>query len=158
MTYQPKLSNLQASRLIVDLSNGMRQKDVAEKYGISVWTVRRIKNDPTRGETKRELQPCGTPAAYRRHQKAGEVADEACLKAWAKDNARFRKPGKPRAPLKPCGTLAAYRRHMAKKERACKPCREVRNEYMRGYMKKWRAERKAEREALESNMDGQIAA
>lgn len=149
MTYKPKLSNLQASRLIVDLNNGMFQRVAAKKYGVSVHTVRRIKNDPTRGESKRKLQPCGTPAAYRRHQKAGEVADDACLKAWTKYNKQWYKPGPPRPPLKPCGTLTAYRRHLRRKEKPCKPCRDARSAYMRAYMKQWRDRKKAEQEAVQ---------
>jgi hypothetical protein len=29
----------------------------------------------------RELEPCGTPAAYRRHKRKGEPVDEACAEA-----------------------------------------------------------------------------
>lgn len=29
----------------------------------------------------RELEPCGTPAAYRRHKRRGEPVDEACAEA-----------------------------------------------------------------------------
>lgn len=30
----------------------------------------------------RPLKPCGTPAAYRRHQRHGEPIDEPCDQAW----------------------------------------------------------------------------
>jgi len=34
------------------------------------------------------LAPCGTPAAYRRHCRRGEPADEACKRAARADRAR----------------------------------------------------------------------
>lgn len=34
----------------------------------------------------RELQPCGTPAAYQRHRRHHEPVDDACHEAWKKDN------------------------------------------------------------------------
>lgn len=34
----------------------------------------------------KELQPCGTAAAYRRHLKWGEPTDQACRDAWAARN------------------------------------------------------------------------
>jgi hypothetical protein len=64
------------------------------------------------------LKPCGTPAAYKRHQRNGEEPCESCRDA---ENLRRRK--KSRKPmLKPCGTEAAYGRHLKAREPACVPC------------------------------------
>ena len=35
------------------------------------------------GRPYKELMPCGTPAAYKRHQRNNETPDEACREAWA---------------------------------------------------------------------------
>lgn len=56
---------------------------------------------------QRELKPCGTPAAYRRHLRYGEPIDDACRDA---ENARNRQPGgKPRQPAQH-GTVSKYHR------------------------------------------------
>lgn len=39
--------------------------------------------DRQRGGPARDLKPCGTVAAYRRHQRHGEEPCEACKKAHA---------------------------------------------------------------------------
>lgn len=132
MKFQPKLTNLQASRAMMDLANGMLQKDVAEKYGVHQCTISRIKKDPDRGGKVRELQPCGTPAAYRRHVYHGEIACAKCLKAWSKAQ-RDRRPPSTNPPLKPHGTIAAYRRHRRAKKKPCKLCRAAWSAYLREY-------------------------
>lgn len=38
--------------------------------------------DRIRGGPPRTPKPCGTVAAARRHQRAGEPLDEACAEAW----------------------------------------------------------------------------
>lgn len=44
-----------------------------------------IPSTPSNGA--RDIAPCGTPAAYRRHRRHGEQADEACLRAERRRNA-----------------------------------------------------------------------
>ena len=39
---------------------------------------------------KKELQPCGTPAAYGRHKRRGEEACEECLAAISAYNKAYR--------------------------------------------------------------------
>lgn len=43
---------------------------------------------------KRRLQPCGTPAAYKRHLKRHQVPCYACSRAWA-DYEYLRRRGTP---------------------------------------------------------------
>ena len=77
----------------------------------------------------RELQPCGTRAAYQRHIRSGEEPCEACREAnrtrgreeWRKRNAQS------------CGTYAAYQRHVKAGERTCAACRWAKAEYMARY-------------------------
>ena len=74
----------------------------------------------------RELQPCGTLAAYRRHVRAEEIPCTPCLEAKREANRRYEasrspRPSRPRA-LKPCGTRAAYARHLRNGEKACDAC------------------------------------
>lgn len=42
----------------------------------------RAYRDRLRGGPPREPEPCGTVAAARRHQRAGEQLDDACRDAW----------------------------------------------------------------------------
>ena len=53
--------------------------EVAAQFGISERTYRRYK----RRDERAPLKPCGTNAAYQRHLRHGEVADQACLDAHA---------------------------------------------------------------------------
>lgn len=78
----------------------------------------------------RELQPCGTVAAYVRHGRAGEEACQACRDAQAD---RCRKPGGRRLrDIDPeCGTVHAYWRHQRRDEDTCVPCKAAWAEYMR---------------------------
>ena len=52
----------------------------------SRWALRR---DELRGGPPRDLQPCGTVAAARRHQRAGEPLCEACRTAWTSHQHRM---------------------------------------------------------------------
>ena len=73
----------------------------------------------------RELKPCGTVAAARRHMKAGEELCGPCLEARRRYD-RERRPRRTR--LQPCGTNAAYQRHLHHGEEPCDACREAARE------------------------------
>lgn len=90
----------------------------------------------------RELQPCGTPAAYQRHMRKAEVPCDDCAVAWAKHCGRYRRENRvhlnelkrERAKygpheLAPCGTHAAYARHVRNLERPCYACRVAEAQY-----------------------------
>lgn len=83
----------------------------------------------------RQLQPCGTNAAYQRHVKAGEPADDACLTAHGEYMAAWKAGALP--PPKPvkCGTETGYRHHRKRQEPPCPACREYRRKYMRAWRK-----------------------
>jgi hypothetical protein len=77
----------------------------------------------------RELKPCGTPAAYRRHLRRGETPCQECKRAeteyqQSRPAYRARHPVS-RGPLQPCGTYAGYERHRHRGERICEECREA---------------------------------
>lgn len=80
----------------------------------------------------RQLQPCGTSAAYRRHKRAGETPCEPCTVARREYNRRHeaarqaRTPRKPRR-LAPCGTANARERHRRRGEQ-CAECDRIRRE------------------------------
>ena len=63
----------------------------------------------------RELEPCGTRAAYQRHRRAGEEPCGPCREAMRAANRQFEEARptrkRNRRELKPCGTRAAYARH-----------------------------------------------
>lgn len=48
---------------------------------------------------KRQLKPCGTPAAARRHLRKREIADPACLAAQAKYVREWRAERKRKAAI-----------------------------------------------------------
>ena len=66
----------------------------------------------------RDLKPCGTQAAYKRHLRHGEEPCDACKEA---EYSRKRKGG----PFQParCGTQTGYQRHLGLREEPCKECR-----------------------------------
>ena len=97
----------------------------------------------------RELKPCGTIAAYRRHVYHGETPCDACWlaqrDAHQKRRERIRsgdhKP-EPRGPIQPCGTMGGYQRHRKRLEPTCLPCRKAKAAYDRDrYRERLRDER-----------------
>lgn len=96
----------------------------------------------------RQLQPCGTNAAYARHIKAHEDVDSACRAAHNAYNAALAAgtlPGPPEPP--PCGSVEAYDRHRYRSEPIDDLCRKAHSAYMREYRAK-RRRAKAERAAV----------
>lgn len=83
-------------RMAVDIANGMSKAAAGRKYGVSTRTVFRILKDDY--PPKREPAPCGTIAAYRRHQRQGE----RCWKC-AEANAAYQKEWKKRQKEKANG-------------------------------------------------------
>jgi hypothetical protein len=82
------------AKLLVDYSDGFKLIELAPRYGVSVRTVNRILADAEvpyarnhkrkrkrPAKRKRELKPCGTRAAYRRHLRKGEYPCIPCLDA-----------------------------------------------------------------------------
>lgn len=69
----------------------------------------------------RELKPCGTAAAFRRHLRHEEQPCEACYEA-ERERQRESHGWKPLRPAR-CGTVSGYRRHLRAGERACAECR-----------------------------------
>lgn len=67
--------------------------------------------------SRRDPAPCGTPAAYRRHFRRGEIPCAECSRANAERRAR-RKPAE-------CGTNAGHRKHVREKTEICAPCRQA---------------------------------
>jgi hypothetical protein len=80
----------------------------------------------------RQLQPCGTHAAYARHVKAGEEPCEPCREARAAymNEWNRRPPQRPRSRAQ-CGTTAGYARHWRNKEEACEACLKAKRAHMR---------------------------
>lgn len=93
----------------------------------------------------RELMPCGTPAAARRHYLRGEKPCEACLKAqreywkaWhSVKSPSQRPPGRPRSAT--CGTSGGYHAHKRYGEVACWPCVDAVAAQQRDYRARKRA-------------------
>lgn len=81
----------------------------------------------------RELIPCPSEAAYRRHLARGEPVDEGCQQAHNEHNAKYRHPVSTTGvhigerPLGPgeCGTLRGYRWHRKAAEPQCQPCKDA---------------------------------
>lgn len=73
---------------------------------------------------RRQPPPCGTSAAYRRHQVTGESCP-ACTEAHE------RRQKRPRPTLAPCGTRAAYQRHRKDGEPIDDACRAANTEASR---------------------------
>jgi hypothetical protein len=78
-----------------------------------------------------ELQPCGTPAAYVRHERHGETPCDECKAARAEVRLkRARAKGvKPRAARAEHGTPARYQGHYRDGETPCDPCKTAYNEW-----------------------------
>lgn len=79
----------------------------------------------------RQLKPCGTAAAARRHYRYGEQPCDACRRAEL-EYQRARKGYKPFRPAV-CGTVAGYRRHHRNGEEPCAECRAANARSMREY-------------------------
>jgi hypothetical protein len=69
----------------------------------------------------RELKPCGTEAAARRHARYGEPLCDACREAQLVAQRR-RKGHQPRGIVR-CGTISGYSRHRKLRETPCDECR-----------------------------------
>ncbi|GAA0200281.1 hypothetical protein GCM10009526_23660 [Glutamicibacter creatinolyticus] len=83
---------------------------------------------------RRDLQPCGTVAAYQRHYRNREPVCDECKdahRAYNRERAAIRNPDKKPRELKPCGTYPAYKRHLARRTEPCEPCREAWRTYQR---------------------------
>lgn len=79
----------------------------------------------------RQLRPCGTVAAYRRHRNHGETPCEACRAAVAAySRARYIPSTR---QLAPHGTEAAYHRHYTYGQRPCLACVDAHAAYLRAY-------------------------
>jgi hypothetical protein len=81
----------------------------------------------------RELRPCGTIAAYRRHQRAYERPCDACREEYNRVRPSRAASGggseHRQQDLYPCGTTAAYNRHIRHREEPCRSCRQARHRY-----------------------------
>jgi len=82
---------------------------------------------------QRELKPCGTEAAYKRHLFYREIPCDECVTAHREYLRKWRRanPDKRRRTLQPCGTLSAHARHKRRKEPIDDACQKARREYQR---------------------------
>lgn len=98
----------------------------------------------------RELKPCGTVAAYRRHCVRKEEACAPCKEAMRLCGEQRRK-NPPECPRKlaPCGTYGGAQRHARRKEEPCGPCLVARRERKSVYEAAARAAKQERREALD---------
>lgn len=84
MTFVKKLTPSQAAAMAADRARGWTYARIAEKYGVSATTVGRyVHEERRRPLTPRQLHPCGTIGAYRRHLRAKEPPCVACSAANA---------------------------------------------------------------------------
>ncbi|MFJ9573603.1 WhiB family transcriptional regulator [Streptomyces bacillaris] len=83
------------------------------------------------GKGGRQLAPCGTPAAYDRHVKRGETADDACRLAHNKRTQEQKRRARQRGPAVPdgCGTTRAYYRHLQAGEPVDPACQAASDAY-----------------------------
>lgn len=79
----------------------------------------------------RELQPCGTTGAYRRHLKRGERPCEPCTTANREAGRRLKDA--PHTRLRPIrhGTAGGADTHRWRNEQPCRPCAEAYRKYLR---------------------------
>jgi len=89
----------------------------------------------------RELKPCGTMAAARRHWRDGEEPCAPCREAELRYQ-RNRTGAKPFQPAT-CGTVSGYRRHLRSGEAACRECKAANAKNMREYKARRSAEQAA---------------
>jgi hypothetical protein len=82
----------------------------------------------------KQLKPCGTPAARRRHIRKGEEVCEACRRAHVEEVTWYQRRGPvPPRELRPCGTEAAYQRHIRRGELADDACLKAHAEHVAKY-------------------------
>lgn len=81
--------------------------------------LRILSGEAPRPVVPRKLADCGTPAAYDRHTRKGEVPDQACRDAHAKYRAE-RKAAKIEAAK--CGTRDGYLKHLRDGVGPCRAC------------------------------------
>lgn len=92
----------------------------------------------------RVLQPCGTPAAYKRHVKRREPTCEPCREAHNRQTIEERNRSSASGRLlKPCGTPAAFQRHVARGEPIDEACRKAHNKASAARQRQARATKKA---------------
>ncbi len=99
MAFQRALTIEQEKELVVDYEDGWTVNECSVIYRVSIRTVYRILSDhgarlyrpktsrkrKPRPKKPRELKPCGTNAAYQRHNRAGEYPCTACLEAHSEN-------------------------------------------------------------------------
>jgi hypothetical protein len=84
----------------------------------------------------RELQPCGTNAAYIRHVRRREDTCQPCREAHAAYVRAYNGygDGPPRGPAK-CGTNGGYDAHRRRGEQTCAECRAAHSRHVGKYAK-----------------------
>lgn len=94
---------------------------------------------------RKNLLPCGTPAAARRHRQAREPLCDPCSAAERADKEQQRraKGMKPMQAAK-CGTRPAYQGHLRRKEVPCQACKDADRAYRRGRPRPPRRSRNAD--------------
>lgn len=90
----------------------------------------------------RELEPCGTNAAYIRHVRRKEPTCQACRDAHAAYNREHEGGGRPRGEAK-CGTQAGYDKHLRRRQETCAECRAAHSRHVGSYAKRRSAEQVA---------------
>ena len=92
MTFQRVFTRTQELEILNAMARGVPQEHLARKYGVSRRTIYRVRERAAAEPAPvRELKPCGTVAAYRRHKRADEYPCTACLAANARDQEKYRK-------------------------------------------------------------------
>lgn len=108
---------------------GAHTLDLEDKPVVLV-PVRKKKVTRSRGE----VQPCGTPAAARRHRARGETLCWACQEALRlkKEEDRRAKGVKPKQKIAKCGTRSGTQRHRRLGEVVCEACLTAERAYDQG--------------------------
>jgi hypothetical protein len=96
---------------------------------------------------RRNVKPCGTYAAWRRHLRAGDPFCFACdeaQRAYYRDLKRAKaiqelRESERAERLQGCGTRGAYRRHVDNGETPCAPCDSANRTYQRERKREQRA-------------------
>lgn len=99
----------------------------------------------TREIPRRPAAKCGTTSGAARHRRHGEDVCDACLSAERNYRHSLRvKQGKLPRKTAPHGTNAAYQQHINHGTEICDACIEARRTYKREWVRKKRAQEKAE--------------